>query len=103
MAEHKDTIAAIMGSASALAGLLLVFLGFVYARGEGYSNVNRGAKFKLAAKLGIIPFLTALVCTWSGMEWMEGNSSMYSVCVILFRITLSLTGLYGSIVTIWFL
>jgi hypothetical protein len=101
MPEQKDTIAAFLGASAALAGLLLVFIGFVYARGEAFET-KRGDPFKYTAKLGAIPFLVTLACTWVSAEWFLGSAWAYSWSVWLFRSGLALTAAYG-VVTLVFL
>ena len=102
MPEQKDTIAAILGASAALAGLLLVFVGFVYARGESYET-KRGDKFKLIAKFGVVPFLVALACTLSSAEWMLGHRDLFVCSIRLFQCSVVLTAAYGSAVLLFFL
>lgn len=103
MPEHKDTIAAILGASAALAGLLLIFMGFVYARGETYST-RRGDKFRITAKIGIVPFVLSLACTWMSTEWMLWHTDAFYLWTVRgFEASTVLTALYGTLVVIVFL
>jgi hypothetical protein len=102
--EQKDTIAAILGASAALAGLLLVFVGFVYARGESSYNTRLGVKFKIAAKFGLAPFVVSLVCTSCCTEWMVWRPQfLFAWSIRTFEATIVLTALYGSVIMISFL
>ena len=104
MPEPKDTVAAILGASAALAGLLLIFVGFVYARGEGFSS-KRGDAFKVVAKLGVIPFLIALACAWLSIEWLTGSHPQWAFdwSVQLFKGSLILTAVYGAVTLVFYL
>jgi hypothetical protein len=100
--EPKDTVVAILGAAAALAGLLLVFIGFVYAHGESYQT-RTGDKFKFVAKLGIAPFIVTLLCAWFCLEWLTGSEWAYYWAVTLFEIGLMATAIYGAVTMLFYL
>lgn len=50
---EKDTALAIMGAAVGLAGLLLVFSGFLLARAAQYES-KRGDVYRVFAKFGLL-------------------------------------------------
>jgi len=100
--EPKDVIGPVFGAATSLAGLLLVFVGFVYARGESY-NTKRGDRFKLIAKLGIVPFLVSLLCAWLCLQSLSGAAWAYDTAILSFRITILLTAGYGICTMLFFL
>jgi hypothetical protein len=102
MPEQKDSIIAAFGASAALAGLLLVFIGFVYVRGESYSTV-RGDRFKWAAKAGTVPFLVTLACAWCCFEWLTGSEWAYWWSILFFRIGMIATAFYGTATMILFL
>lgn len=102
MPEHKDVMGAFLGAGSALAGLLLVFIGFVYARGESYES-RRGDVFKKAARLGIIPFLSDMVSCGFASAWLLGCWWAYGWTVWTFLIGLVLTALYGTVTLLFVL
>jgi hypothetical protein len=102
MPEQKDTIIAVLGASAALAGLLLVFIGFVYAHGESYET-RRGNRFKAVAKIGVAPFLVTLGCAWCCLEWMTGSPGAYAWSINLFKIGLGTTALYGAVTLLVYL
>ena len=86
-------------AATALAGLLLVFIGFVYARGEGFSNVKRGAEFKHTARAGVILFVALLICSWFALNFIQTDIvADYQIAMFVFRVVLVFTCLYAFLV-----
>jgi hypothetical protein len=92
----------VLSAAAAIAGLLLVFIGFLYSRAESYET-RRGNRFRYVAKAGLIPFAVSLICTWLCVDWLTGAVGLYSWIVLGFRIVLVLTFVYGLISLLWFL
>lgn len=76
-------------------GLLLVFMGFVYARGESYGT-RTGDKFKWVAKVGILPFLITLLCAWICLKWLTGSAWAYAYSILCFEVGLYATAIYGA-------
>jgi hypothetical protein len=72
--ETKDTIVAVFGAAVGLAGILLVFVGFVYSRVETFDLADQRDKFRFVAKCGIAPFLVALASATLCLRWMTNQS-----------------------------
>jgi len=93
----KDVMVAVLGTAVGLAGLLLVFIGFVYAHAEGMSNTRRARLYKVVAKIGLVPFLTSLVSAWLSFSWLGGSADAYAGAILFFYLTIVFTGLYGAI------
>jgi hypothetical protein len=92
---ERDVALAIMGSAMAAAGLLLVFAGFLFARADQYES-RRGDKYRLIARLGLIPLVSSLVCTWFSLKAAENFLSWYSLHLALaFTALLIVTGVYA--------
>lgn len=94
MVEHKDVVLALIGATVSLAGLLLVFVGFIYSRGESYET-RRKDRFRLIAKTGVAPFLVELCCAGFCMAWLSGYTQTYNLCVASFCGGLVLTAIYG--------
>jgi hypothetical protein len=92
----KDIIVAVLGTSVGLAGLLLVFVGFVYARADAFQT-KRADRYRTLAKLGMIPFLISLLCAWFSFNWLIGDSSEYLGALLLFRASLITTALYGLV------
>ena len=94
MAEPKDIAAAILAASVSLAGLLLVFAGFVYARGETLQPKRRDA-FRIWAKLSCVPFLLAVICSLTSFESLLGSGPWYSYSIYIFRAVVGASGVYG--------
>jgi hypothetical protein len=94
---EKDAVVAMLGAAVSLSGLLLVFVGFVYSRGEELSS-KRGDRFKNVARAGILPFAVSLLCAWICVTYLQGDLAVFRAIVLLFRGDLIVTALYAFIV-----
>jgi hypothetical protein len=95
---EKDTILAVFGAAVGLAGIVLVFIGFVSAHGEGFQNNTRKKVFKRVAKAGLIPFAVALIAAFLSLSWLETSSqTSYHYALLSFKVSLICTLLYGII------
>ena len=97
----KDVIVAILGASVGLAGLLLVFVGFVYARAESFET-RRGDRYRFVAKIGLLPVCLSLGAAWLCMCWLGGNPDAYGWAVLLFKISLIGTGLYGLMALLFY-
>jgi hypothetical protein len=102
--EIKDTIIAVFGAAVGLAGVLLVFVGFVYSRVETFDLVDQRDKFRFVAKCGIAPFLISLVSATLCLRWMTNQSLVVAFLAIwFFYLGLALTALYGIVAFLFYL
>jgi hypothetical protein len=66
MPEAKDVIIGILGASGALAGLLLVFGGFIFAQAASFPSSTDDkitARYTKAARLAIFPFWGFLTTT----------------------------------------
>lgn len=86
----------------AIAGLLLVFVGLVYKRGEDLNN-RRGERVKNVARLGMLPLGLSLWCAWVCVNYLSGDATQLRTVVIMFRSDLVLTGVYAYIVLFLYL
>ncbi len=102
MDNSKDLAVAILGAAVALAGLLLVFCGFLYAQADSFPSTTDDTlldKYKNAAKVGVIPFVGCLIVAALAGGWLRTaspwllNWSWYGFLALLGTV-----GLYGSVV-----
>ena len=100
--NSKDLAVAIVGASVALAGLLLVFIGFVFSRADALSS-RRGDTYRLAARLGLVPFVMALVCAALGVEYLDGSGNLIYAAVLAFRASLLATALYAFVVIFGYL
>ena len=92
----NELVATILDADVALAGLLLVFVGLVYSRGEAYSQ--GGNRYKNVARAGIVPMGVSLWCAWVCVSYLTGDVTLARTVIILFRSDLILTGVYALIV-----
>src|SRR5689334_14255496 len=93
---ERDVSIAMMGSAMAAAGLLLIFSGFLFTRADQLEP-RRGAKYRCTARLGLIPLVTSLICTWLSLKAAEGGAWSASHLGFAFRSVLVLTALYAML------
>jgi hypothetical protein len=91
-----DTILAILSSGIALAGLLLIFSGFLFAKAASFET-RRGDKFRLFAKATLIPVLSALALSWLSVEALGGNQWALSHLLTCLKIVLGMTGAFAII------
>ena len=104
----KDVMIAVLGAAVALAGLLLVVAGFVFSQVNTFPPENTDdsviAKYEIAGKLGLIPFLIALIDAALCLTWLiHSTSCLYSTAVWGFFLLLFLTAGYGSVLILRYL
>jgi hypothetical protein len=104
----KDTIIAVFGATVALAGLLLVVAGFVFSQVNTFPPENTDdeviKKYETAGKLGLIPFLIALIDAGLCLVWLvHSNSCLFSTAVYGFFLLLLLTAAYGSVLILKYL
>ena len=95
MAE-RDTILAVLSSGIALAGLLLIFSGFLFSKAASF-DTKRGDKFRTLARLTLIPVLTALALTWISIMALEGNRWSALDLITLLKITLGITATFSVV------
>jgi uncharacterized membrane protein len=94
---QQNVVAVVLQVSVALAGLLLVFVGFVYSRGESFGT-KRGDKFKHTARAGVVLFGLLLLCAWLSLNYLNGDVSAYFWAIFLFRSILIITALYAFVV-----
>ena len=99
--EPKDIAAANLSASVSIAGLLLVFAGFIYSRGEAF-DTRRRDRFRWWVKAGTAPFLIAIACAYSSFEGLLGNGYWLAASILLLRATILTTAIYG-VRSIWLL
>jgi hypothetical protein len=97
----KDEALAILQAAIAIAGLVLVYSGFVLARGAALSDVRKQKKFQRLAKLGLVPVTVSLICSLMGVRVLLpgrcGSAWSSNWILFTFEVVLFLTGAYSII------
>ena len=97
----KDVALGILQAAIALGGLLLVFIGFLLARGDREELGRVRKKIRVVALLGLVPFVAALFCSWQSVWAIQGasGSAMYLFCTL--KIVLAVTAIYAIMATFY--
>jgi hypothetical protein len=91
---ERDTILVALFSGIALAGLLLIFSGFLLAKAASYET-RRGKRYRWFARATLIPILAALALSWLSLSAAEGNEWALGHLFTGIRIVLALTGLFA--------
>src|SRR5258708_4751663 len=104
----KDVMLAVVGAAVGLAGLLLIFSGFLFAQAAAFppettddATIN---KYRNAGRLGVVPFLLALAVAALAFAWLiHPATCVYFVSICGFGALLLLSAVYGTFVLIRYL
>ncbi len=80
---EKEIGLAVFGASAALAGILLVFMGLLFARADSFSadvpdSVSN--KFRRAAVVGLVPVVVCAAVMMASYEWLfaPASGSLYS-------------------------
>jgi hypothetical protein len=92
--SHKDVILATLGAASAIGGLLLVFLGLLISTVETYENgLAAGVlrKFKIVGAVVTVAFLASVLTIGLSVLWLTNgqNLGIYRWVLFLFVVQLA--------------
>ena len=93
MIEPKDAVIAILGSAAALAGFVLVFLGIVIASYQAYPSEVPGPvvkPYRIAGTALLGAFGLGLVTVAMSLLWLMngGPNGLYTWTIVLFALLL---------------
>jgi hypothetical protein len=98
----KDVVVAILGASVALAGLLLVFCGFVFSRAASFpvgTSDPIKQKWKNAALWGLLPFLMSMADAMLAAAWFVWQCpALYRWTLGVFFVVLLFTAGYGVII-----
>ena len=106
--NSKDIIIAVFGASVALAGLLLIFVGFVFSQGASFPPETTDDKliqrYERAGKMGMVPFVLALTEATLCLFWLLAEDhSLYVGAMLGFFLLLALTALYGVCLFVFYL
>jgi hypothetical protein len=73
----KDIAISVMGTAGAIASLLLVLIGFLAAKAESLTPQSRQDTYKLVAKIGLAPFFAQTAIIFTSYIWMLNPTSSW--------------------------
>jgi hypothetical protein len=93
---EQDTILAVLQSSIGLAGLLLIFAGFLVTKAESYES-RRGDKYKYLAISTLIPTLCAITLSWISIDALQGDKWAQYHMLTLLKIQLGITGGFAII------
>jgi hypothetical protein len=104
----KDIMLGILGASVGLAGLLLVFSGYVFAQAAAFPPATTDDKiinrFRNAGRFGLWPFLLALTNSILSMIWLiHPGCNLYIVSIVAFFLLLVGTAAYGSVLLKFYL
>jgi hypothetical protein len=95
----KDTALAILQAAIALAGLLLVFIGFLLSKADQTDLKAPRQRIRRIVGAGLIPFVAALGCSWQSIWVLQGAHLSAAYLYSTLKIVLVLVGLYAIMAT----
>jgi hypothetical protein len=97
----KDVMLAVLGASVGLAGLLLVFSGFVLSQASSFPSTTDDdviERFEKAGRFGVWPFLLAIVIALLSVTWFIAPChGIYLSALIGFVALLVATGIYGAV------
>jgi hypothetical protein len=89
-------VLAVLQSGIALAGLLLIFSGFLISKAESYQS-RRADIYKRIALATLFPIIAAIALSWISVWALEGSTwSQYHLLTVL-KVQLALTGAFAII------
>ena len=102
-ASASDVLLAVLGTSVGLAGLLLVFSGFLFTQAEGFPPATTDdatiRRYKAAAKMGMWPFLASMGIALASMVGLFVCSRRLFYGILAgFVILLVATAIYGAVV-----
>jgi hypothetical protein len=100
---QKDIAVAILGASVGMAGLLLIFAGFLFGQAASFppettddAIINR---YRNAGRFGVWPFLLSLLNAAIAFMWMLWcDPLLYGVMVVGFFLSLAFAAVYGATV-----
>jgi len=97
----KDVEIGVLGAAIGLAGLLLVFVGYLLSAAAQIQEQTPRRRLKAAACTALIPFLCCLGCAWMSIEAIQGDVFSAEHLLLSAKIVLVITGIYAILATIF--
>jgi hypothetical protein len=98
--DLEPLIAGILGAAVALAGLLLVFSGFLFGRASSFGAAIPNAitdRYKNVARVALVPFSASLIITIASMlYWIWPLQNVAYAIMAAFAVLAIGTGIYGA-------
>lgn len=100
--SNDALVAAVLGGAISLAGLLLVFIGFLFSQITASMSDTRQTRYRRAARLGLTPFCAALALAIAAACYWLAPSDPLAHYLLVATIALAVAvGAYGLITTLY--
>jgi hypothetical protein len=101
MDSSKDIVLAVLGGSVSLAGLLLIFSGFLFSQASSFPPASTDDemidRYRNAGRFGVLPFLMCLALAGVAVWWLRSPSeTLLFICWIGFIALLAVTAAYGS-------
>ena len=98
-AHQRELAHTVLGTASGMASVLLVFVAFVYGKSETINSVPRARKYQHVARAGCGPFVVALLASWLALSCLQtGDLATFQAAVFGLQTSIVLTGLFALVV-----
>jgi len=100
---QRDIALAILGASVGMAGLLLVFAGFLFAQAASFPKKTTDDividKYRRAGQFGVWPFLLSIFNASLALMWLLWcDSLLYLATVVCFFFSLAFAAVYGATV-----
>jgi hypothetical protein len=99
--EPKDLVLGILGASGTLAGLLLVFGGYLFAQASSFPSDTDDKviqKYTSVGRFAVWPFLGFIISTVLSVVWlMHAQICVYWSCIVIFLMSVAVTGIYGAV------
>jgi hypothetical protein len=104
----KDVMITLLGAAVGLAGLLLIFSGFLFAQADSFPKATTDDaiinRYRNAGRFAVIPFLVSFAVAFLALTWMiHPVPCIYWITVCGFGVLLAVSASYGGFVLIRYL
>jgi uncharacterized membrane protein len=93
----RDILLAALGSDVAIAGLVLVFVGFLFTKAESYQGNRSGDLYSRLAVSGLVPIVASLAAAWMCIDAIQGHQWEADHTLLMLKIVIALTGGYAII------
>ena len=97
----SGVLSAILGSNISIAGLVLVFSGFLFGKANEFQT-RYGDKFKWLAVGGVIPALSSIVAAWLCVDALQGNQWDAVHAFLGLKVSIAFTAIYAIVAAIAF-
>ena len=94
---ERDIILAVLGSDIAIAGLVLIFAGFLATKAESFEGNMSGDKYSRLAVVGLLPIVFSLASAWMCIDGLQGGVWEANHSLLMLKMVLALTGSYAII------